>query len=164
MYRYSRRGRSYYNCRGLGPNRAQCGAHGIPTDILDKVIEETMAADNRPRVVRVPVAGDDNDEQREIISQKISAAAAEGNFALIAELTEQAMQIGPSRRASRIEDRDSGKTIGQHWQTLSRAQKRDELANWQIIARMNDGVPEVRMTWRSPWETATPEQLAEQDA
>jgi DNA invertase Pin-like site-specific DNA recombinase len=144
---------NYYACRGHGAARKSCGAPCIPAADLDALIDATMAADDRPRVVRVPVAGDDNNEQRDIIGQKIAAAVAAGDFALIGELSQQAMSIGPSKTVSRIEDRDSGKTVGQHWQTLTHAEKREELANWTILARLRDGNVECRLTWRSPWQT-----------
>lgn len=155
MYRVSRAQWSYYVCVGHGPHRRSCAAKGIPVAALDELIDATMAADPRPRIIRVPVAGDDNDERRQVITEKIAAAVAAGDFALVGELSQQAMQIGPSEHVSRIEDHATGHTVGQHWQTLTRAEKRDELTNWTILAKMGfDGLPEVSLTWRSPWKTS----------
>lgn len=145
----------HYVCSGQGPQRKSCGTRSIPAPALDALVDEIMAADDRPRMVRRPVAGDDNDEQREIIGQRISAAVAAGDFALVAELSQQAMAIGPSEHQSRIEVRHSGQTVGQYWQTLTLAEKREELANWTVLAKMASGQPVARLTWRSPWETAS---------
>jgi hypothetical protein len=139
MYRVNRSKWSYYVCVGHGPRRSSCAASGIPLAELDTLIDETMAADDRPHMVRVPVAGDDNDERREVLKEKASAAMAANDFALSMKLAEEAMKIGPSLRKTRIEDRDTGTTIGQHWQTLSAVEKREELTNWLIIAGMNNG-------------------------
>jgi hypothetical protein len=49
------------------------------------------------------------------------------------------MEIGPSERSGSIELVDSGLTIGQYWQNLSPVEKRAELANWNVIAGVNQG-------------------------
>jgi hypothetical protein len=155
MYRTYRKEWAYYNCRGLGPNRKSCGAPGIPAAELESLIDQAMAADDRPHVIRVPVAGDDNDERRELLKEKIAAAMAANDYALMQKLTEELMTIGPSEYTTHIERRETGHSVGQHWQTLSLAEKRDELTNWLILAQMNEEGPGVSIRWRSPWETAT---------
>lgn len=127
-----------YYCRGHGPARGTCGAQGISVSELDAAIDETMGKDNRPYMVHKYVAGDDNAEKRSVINEKIKAAQEASDYMLVAQLAQEAMEIGPSDRKGKLALRYSGKSIGQHWQTLTPAEKRDELATWTVIAGTND--------------------------
>jgi DNA invertase Pin-like site-specific DNA recombinase len=139
MYRASRFGHSYYSCKGHGPARKSCGGPGIPVDALDAAIDAAMTADERPRMVRQYVAGDDNAERRAAIKAKIAAAQDADDYDLAMELMQEIKQIGPAKREGRIELVESGRTVGQHWQSLTPAEKREELANWTVIAGLNGG-------------------------
>jgi DNA invertase Pin-like site-specific DNA recombinase len=135
MYRVNSFGKySYYACKGHGAARKSCGGPVIPVADLDKAIDELMAADAGPHMVPEYVAGDDSDEQRSVINEKIRVALEAGDYMLMAQLGQEAMQIGPSVRKSSIEMVDSGITVGRHWESLSPSEKRDELKRWTVIA------------------------------
>jgi hypothetical protein len=138
MYRSTKvqRGReyTYYYCHGRGAARKSCGADLIPMPALDKAVDEIMSADSRPRIIPSYSAGDDNDEQRAIINEKIRAAQEAGDYLLVAQLAQEAMSIGPSVRKASVGLVESGQTVGQHWQTLSAPEKREELLRWTVIA------------------------------
>ena len=139
MYRTSGNGHTYYSCKGHGPGRKSCGGPGVPVDALDAAVDADMSTNERPHLAREYVAGDDNAERLAVINEKIRLASEAGNYLLIGQLSQEAMEIGPTERSGSIELVDTGRTIGQHWSTLSPAEKREELANWNIIAGVNNG-------------------------
>ena len=141
MYRADRRRASgvysYYYCWGHGSLRKSCGVQGVIVADLDAAIEHAMSTNTRPHLVREFVAGDDNAEKRKLVNEKIKAAQEAGDYLLVAQLAQEAMEIGPTERKGSSELRDSGRTVGQYWNTLTLAEKRDELATWTVIAGMN---------------------------
>lgn len=126
-----------YYCRGHGPARKTCGAQGIAVSELDAAIDHALSTDQRPHMVRQYVAGDDNSEKRTLINEKIKAAQEAFDYLLVAQLAQEAMEIGPTERKGELELRNSGVTFGKYWQSLTEAEKRDELATWTVIAGLN---------------------------
>jgi DNA invertase Pin-like site-specific DNA recombinase len=124
----------YYRCMGHGPGKKGCGSKMIRCDALDPEIDSVMSADSRPYMQTVHIVGDDNAERRALIAEKIKVASEVGDFELVMQLSKEAVQIGPAKRYSGIAVVDSGMTVGQHWQTLGRVEKREELAKWEVIA------------------------------
>ena len=148
MYRKSRLGHDYYTCTGQGAARKSCGAKVIPCDKLDAAVDAAMATRSGPHYELVWIAGDDKAEQLAAINEKIAAAAKEGRYDLIPELSAQAGEINTKRvRKARVEKRNSGKTVGEHWQTLDIDGKRDELLKWKVIA-----YPDGRVSVEAPWQ------------
>lgn len=139
MYRTESYGTFRYYCRGHGRVRKSCGRQGVLISELDAAIDDAMANDNRPYMIPEYVAGDDNEEKRKLINEKIKAAQEAADYLLVAQLAQEAIEIGPSERKSELALRYSGKSIGQHWQTLTLPEKRDELATWTVITGMNEG-------------------------
>jgi DNA invertase Pin-like site-specific DNA recombinase len=134
MYRKMKSGHAYYVCTGHGPGRKSCGGPSIKVHALDAAVDHVMSFEASPHLVREYVAGDDNAERRATINEKIRTAQEAGDYLLVAQLAQQAMEIGPTVRKGSTELRESGQTIGQHWQTLTPAEKREELASWTVIA------------------------------
>ena len=93
-----------------------------------------MAHNPKPHMTRKFTAGDDNSERLEIIKEKIRVASEAGDFMMVGQLSQEAAQIGPSKRKGSVTLVDSGLTVGQNWQTLTLDQKRDELASWTVVA------------------------------
>jgi DNA invertase Pin-like site-specific DNA recombinase len=124
----------YYRCTGHGPGRKGCGAALIPVGVLNDAVDGIMAADTRTHMTTELIAGDDNDERRSLINEKIKAATEAGNYELLMQLGREAMEIGPSARKATTRIVPSGTTVGQHWQTLTLAEKRDELLRWTVVA------------------------------
>ncbi len=148
MYRKSRAGHDYYTCTGQGAARKSCGAKVIPCDRLDAAIDDAMTRRTGPHYELEWIAGDDKAQLLAEINEKIAAAAKEGRYDLIPELSAQAEEINTKRvRKARVEKRDSGKTIGEHWQALDLAGKRDELLKWEVIA-----YPDGRVSVEAPWQ------------
>lgn len=149
MYRKSRAGHDYYTCTGQGAARKSCGAKVIPCARLDAAVDAAMAKRSGPYYELEWIAGDDKAQQLADINEKIAAAAKEGRYDLIPALSVQAEELTaePVRKA-RIEKRESGKTVGQHWQTLNTDGKRDELLKWEIIAH-----PDGRVSIEAPWQS-----------
>ncbi len=148
MYRKSRLGHDYYTCTGQGAARKSCGAKVIPCDKLDAAIGAAMARRSGPHYELVWIAGDDKAQQLADINEKIAAAAKEGRYDLIPELSAQAGEINTKRvRKARVEKRNSGMTVGKHWQTLDLEGKRDELLKWEVIA-----YPDGRVWIEAPWQ------------
>lgn len=145
----NRQGRTYryYYCRGTGPVRKGCGAPVIPVPLLDEAIDRHMAADTRPHPETKFVPGDDTSEARALINEKIRVAQEAGDYLLVAQLAQEAMAIGPSERKAELIRVDSGITVGQHWQGLSPAEKRDELTRWRVYARRGGRV-RIEGPWR----------------
>jgi DNA invertase Pin-like site-specific DNA recombinase len=148
MYRKSRGGHDYYTCTGQGAARKSCGAKVIPCDRLDAAIDAAMARRSEPHYELVWLAGDDKAQQLVGINEKIAAAAKDGRYDLIPALSAQAEELTaqPVRKARTVK-RKSGKTVGQHWQSLDLASQRDELVKWEIIA-YQDG----RVSVEAPWQ------------
>jgi DNA invertase Pin-like site-specific DNA recombinase len=134
MYRTTGNGHAYYTCKGHGPARKGCGGPGIPVTDLDAAVDQTMAHNPKPHKTREFIAGDDNSERLEVVNEKIRLAAETGNYLLVAQLSQEAAQIGPSKRKGSMKLVDSGLTVGQNWQTLTLDEKRDELASWIVVA------------------------------
>ena len=148
MYRKSRLGHDYYTCTGLGPARKSCGTNVIPCDRLDAAIDAAMAKRAGPHWELEWIAGDDKAQQLADINEKIAAAAKEGHYDLIPALSAQAAEISAQRvRKARTVKHDSGKTVGEHWQTLDLDGKRDELLKWEVIA-----YPDGRVSIEAPWQ------------
>jgi len=125
---------AYYYCAGHGTNRKACGADLIDLAALDAAVDSIMTADTDPYLVLSYSAGDDNDELRAVINEKIRVAQEASDYLLVAQLAQEAMQIGPSIRKASVGLVESGQTNGEHWQALSMAEKREELKRWVVIA------------------------------
>jgi DNA invertase Pin-like site-specific DNA recombinase len=123
-----------YCCKGHGPKRNGCGAPGILVVKLDAAVDAIMLNDDRPYMTTEYHAGDDVDEQRAIINERIKAAQEAGDYLLVSQLAQEMMAIGPSVRSAHVEQRPSGLTVGQRWASLSIDGKRDELTRWTVIA------------------------------
>jgi hypothetical protein len=123
----------YYKCRGHGPARKGCGT-SIPVQSLNTAVDTIMASDKRPHMTTEIAVGDDNSERRALLLEKSKAAMDDGDLGLSIQLTQEAMAIPPSERKSTTRSVPSGKTVGQHWQTLTIAEKRDELLRWTVLA------------------------------
>lgn len=145
MYRTNSAKNLYYACKGHGPARKSCGGPVISVDFLDAEVERSMSERTDAYMTTEYVAGDDNDEQRAILDEKIKAAHAAGDYALMARLAQEAENIGPSERKSVIKIVDSGKTVGEHWQSLTLTEKRDELLKWTVVASPS------KVTIFGPW-------------
>jgi hypothetical protein len=129
------RGRyDYLTCSGSGAARKGCGAPAIPLEVFESTLDEAMKADTRPHLVPEYTAGDDNDERRSLINEKIRVAQEAGDYMLVAQLAQEAMQIGPTVRKTSIVMVDSGIKFGDHWKTLSRDEKREELLKHHVVA------------------------------
>jgi DNA invertase Pin-like site-specific DNA recombinase len=148
MYRKSRLGHDYYTCTGQGAARKSCGAKVIPCDRLDAAVDAAMAKRSGPYYELEWIAGDDKAQQLADINEKIAAAAKEGRYDLIPGLSAEAEELNtqPVRKARAVK-RESGKTVGEHWQTLDTDGKRDELLKWEIIAH-----PDGRVSVEAPWQ------------
>jgi DNA invertase Pin-like site-specific DNA recombinase len=129
----------YYRCKGHGPRRKSCGVPMIPVGTLNKIVDEAMAADDRLRITTEHVAGDDNNERRELINEKIKAATEAGNYELLMQLSREAMEIGPSVRKSTTRTVVADITVGEHWKTLTREEKIEELLKYEVVASVDDG-------------------------
>lgn len=125
----------YYACKGHGRGRRSCGAKHIPTDILDKAIDETMAADTRLHWTLEYIPGDDNAERLAKLNDAIALAGRNMDYVKVSELAAEAEAIRqqPHRRGH-TEKRYTGLTVGKHWESLDLAGKREELLKWEIIA------------------------------
>jgi DNA invertase Pin-like site-specific DNA recombinase len=149
MYRTSRFGHDYYACKGIGPARKSCGTKNIPVHLLDAAVDAAMAKRQGPHYELAWIAGDDKAEQLAGINEKIGAAAKEGRYDLIPELSAQAAEISAQApRKARTVKRASGMTVGEHWATLDLAGKRDELLKWEIRA-YPDGHVEIATPWQA---------------
>lgn len=139
MYRtskfYNGKRYTYYTCRGHGPASKGCGARNIPEATLDQAIDKTMAADTRIHWVFEFVPGDDNAERLAKLNDAIALAGREMDYTRVAQLAAEAEELRkqPHRRG-RTEKRYTGMTVGQNWQTLTPAEKREELLKWEVIA------------------------------
>jgi DNA invertase Pin-like site-specific DNA recombinase len=148
MYRKSRLGHDYYTCTGQGAARKSCGTKVLPCDQIDAEIDAVMARRSEPHYELDWIAGDDKAQQLADINEKIAAVAKEGRYDLIPELSAQAEEINAKRvRKARTVKRASGKTVGQHWQTLDIAGKHDELLRWEVIA-----YPDKPVLITEPWQ------------
>lgn len=131
----------YYLCTGHGPQHRSCGLPntGIPVDQLDAIIEEMMSSGERPHYEAVYVPGDDKAARLAEIDEKIAAAARTGRRSEIPALMDEAAEIEaqPVRKA-RYEQRTTGITVGEHWQSLTRDEKREELARYEITASKDE--------------------------
>jgi DNA invertase Pin-like site-specific DNA recombinase len=125
---------AYLTCRGSGAARKGCGAPAIPVEAFESTLDEAVKADTRPHLVPEYTAGDDSDEQRAVILEKIRVAAEAQDFALLGQLSQDAAKIGPSVRKSSMKMVDSGMTTGKYWETLDREGKREELLNRHVVA------------------------------
>jgi hypothetical protein len=139
MYRTTGNGHTYYTCKGHGPARKGCGGPGIPVTDLDAAVDHVMSHEPRQHMTREFVAGDDTAERLEVVNEKIRVASESGDYLLVAQLGQEAAQIGPSKRKGSVKLVDSGLTVGQHWQTLDADGKREELASWTVIAGLATG-------------------------
>ena len=139
MYRrvkiYKGKRYTYYGCVGHGPANKTCGAPGIPEAVLDKAVDEIMSADKRPHRTLEFIPGDDNAEKLAKINDAIALAGHNNDYTRVAELAAEAQLIRQQpHRKGRTEQRDTGMTVGQHWQTLSPVEKREELLKWTVVA------------------------------
>jgi hypothetical protein len=141
MYRTTGNGYAYYSCKGHGPGRRSCGGPGIKVADLDAAIDATMAHNPKPHMVREFIAGDENTERLDDVNEQIKAAFEAGDYTKLGQLSAEAKRIedqieqaGPSKRKGRMVLVNSGRTVGQHWQTLTLDEKRDELGNWTVVA------------------------------
>jgi DNA invertase Pin-like site-specific DNA recombinase len=126
---------NYYVCKGHGPARRSCGAPAIPEATLDQVVETVMAADKRPHWTLEFIPGDDTAEKLAKLNDAIALAGRMGDYTKVAELAAEAEQIRQQpHRKGRTERRETGKTVGEHWQTLGLAEKREELLKWTVVA------------------------------
>ena len=147
MYRKSRGGHDYYTCTGQGAARKSCGTSVIPCEKLDAQIHLVMSQLQQPHYDLEWIPGDSKAQQLADVNEKIAAAAKEGRYDLIPELSAQAAVISAKRvRKARVVRHKSGKTVGQHWQTLDAAGQHDELLNWEVIAYPD------RAEIKSPWQ------------
>jgi DNA invertase Pin-like site-specific DNA recombinase len=153
---------AYYRCAGHGPARKSCGARQIPMNELDAQIDEMMANNTRPHETVLYVPGDDNDERRELITEKIKAATEVGDYELLIQLSREAMEIGPSERKATTRTVETQISIGDHWKTLSPAEKRDELARWTVLASRDNGI-KILGPWSGEGRTIIADIVAEQD-
>ena len=147
----TKRGRvyRYYYCNGHGPVRNGCGAPVIPVEKLDAAVDAEMATNTRRHKTLAFVAGDDSSEQRALLLDKARVAMDAGDLELSVALTQEAMKIGPSERKATVTEVDSGMTVGKHWETLTRAEKREELRqNWTVVVYL-DHVDTIG-PWREP--------------
>ena len=101
---------------------------------MEDTLDEAVKGDTRPHLVPEYTAGDDSAEQRAVINEKIRVAQETSDYMMVAQLAQEAMQIGPSVRKTSVKMVDSGMTTGQHWETLDREGKRDELLNRHVVA------------------------------
>jgi DNA invertase Pin-like site-specific DNA recombinase len=139
MYRrvkiYNGKRYTYYGCHGHGPACKTCGAPNIPEAALDKAVDEIMAADKRLHWVLEYIPGDDKAEKLAKLNDAIALAGRSGDYTKVAELAAEAERIRQQRhRKGRTERRDTGMTVGAHWQTLNLVEKREELAKWTVVA------------------------------
>ena len=134
MYRTTKCGHAYYNCKGHGPGQVVRRGPGIEVADLDAAVDATMGHNPKPHMTREFVAGDDNSERLAAINEKIGAAFAAGNYPLMTQLSQEAAEIGPSERKGSVKLVEDGLTVGQHWATLTLDEKRDELAAWTVVA------------------------------
>ena len=133
----AKRGYDYhlYACKGHGRARRSCGAKTIPAATLDQAVNEIMAADGRPHWTLEYIPGDDNAEKLARLNDAIALAGRDGDYAKVAQLAAEAEQIRQQpHRKGRTERRETTLTVGQHWQTLSLTEKREELLKWTVIA------------------------------
>ena len=140
MYRKTRNGYTYYSCTGHGPGRKSCGGAGVPLQAFDAAIDDKLSKYEHTHQVREYVAGDDNAERRAVINEKIRTAQEAGDYLLVAQLAQEAMEIGPTVRKGSVELVELVQKFGAYWKTLSQTEKREELAaNWTVIAGLNNG-------------------------
>ena len=125
----------YYACRGHGRARRSCGAKTIPAGTLDAAIDAIMSADKRPHWATEYVPGDDNAEKLAKLNDAIAIAGRASDYVRVAELAAEAEEIRKQpHQKGRTERRPSGMTVGQHWETLDREGKREELLKWKVVA------------------------------
>jgi hypothetical protein len=94
-----------------------------------------MSADTRQHWVLEYIPGDDNAEKLAKLNDQIALAGRNMDYAKVAELAAEAEQIRQQpHRKGRAERRDTGMTVGKHWESLDLAGKREELLKWEVIA------------------------------
>jgi hypothetical protein len=138
----------HYVCKGHGPHRKSCGGPVIRQAALEEAVDTIMAADTRPHWALEYVPGDDNAEKLARLNDAIALAGRSGDYTKVAELAAEAEAVRQQpHRKGRTEKRYTGLTVGQHWASLDRAGKREELLKWEVVA-WRDQVALIPLTER----------------
>jgi DNA invertase Pin-like site-specific DNA recombinase len=126
--------RAYFHCKGRGPQRRGCGAPVIPVEELEAAVCEAMQGDDSWHVERVFIAGDDIADRMAEQRERGAAAMRAGDFdavqdamAAVREL-ETAIHVDPHWA-----ERETDKTVGQHFSGLDRDGQRAYLASYYLV-------------------------------
>jgi len=140
MWRGPRRQRvAVYRCFGHGPQRSGCGAE-ILVDELDRAVIVLLSVDMRKHTELVFVAGDDRAEQISRLHDQAADAMRQGDYERSIQCMKDAAELEkqPSARPHWDEvERDI--TRGQHFASLDTDARREYLAKWRPVARVEDG-------------------------
>jgi DNA invertase Pin-like site-specific DNA recombinase len=133
---------SYIACSGHGPCRTSCGVKYMPEAAFIAALHKALLSDSRPHYEEKYTAGNDTSEQLAKINAEIAQATQDRNYALVAQLGQQAQAIEETQEVIKatVEISNSGKTIGQHWASLTTdAERRDylETAGVTVITRLD---------------------------
>src|SRR5450756_251809 len=133
---------SYYACKGNGPRHKACGAKFIPAAELDELVEWAVSCDITPHTTTVYHPAVDNTEAIKEISKRIRKADADGNDELLEALAAEraGLRLLGTIKPAWKEEKPSGMTRAQHYDTLDLDGKRELLAKIPFLARKVDGV------------------------
>jgi len=131
----------YYRCAGSGPRRTGCGARMVYTWALDAIVIQRYSSSPQLHRERTFIPGRDIAKELRVLNAEITTAAARGDYAKVAELSKEATDLAETKDVRPKWDlKETGLTIGQWFKSLSRADKRDYLADELIFAaRLENG-------------------------
>jgi hypothetical protein len=140
--------RGYYRCTGKGPNRKGCGAPMVLCSELDEFFTDLFSKDTRPYTVPVYHPAEDNTTDLAAITKEIARASAARDYVKLGELAVKAKELEDSPvKAGWTEERDTGMTRAEYFESCDVEGRRKFLAGWLILASKPDGV--LKVTYRA---------------